>query len=243
MLEALCPGGTPTTFDGEYDAATTKRSTAAKQALSQHAGQVLSRSSRYVHGRGGPLRGAGYALLVAVVLAIGAVIGVAGGLLLDVPFPAVIAAWIGLGIVWIVLAVVWRKERLPLTSEGRDVVARTGAFHRFLEEVHADRLEFAAGQETVGTTHPAVAMLPYAMVLGLAASWLERFEPLLVEAARSGQAGAASDPGAWYLHRTSLLAATAAHGSTTTAPTSSGGGSFGGGGAGSGGGGGGGGSW
>lgn len=242
-LEALCPGGAPITFDGEYDPTATKRTTLAKDALQTHVKRVLSPDSRYVHREGGALHGGGYVLLVALVLAVGAAVGTVGGRLLGVPRPAVVAAWIGLGVAWLALAFLWRKERLPLTSEGRDVVARTEAFRTFLAEVHADRLEFAAGQQEVGTTHPAVAMLPYAMVLGLADSWLGRFEPLLEAAARDGRAGAASDPGAWYLHRASYLAATSSISSSTTAPSSSGGSGGAGGGAGSGGGGGGGGSW
>jgi uncharacterized membrane protein YgcG len=243
-LDALCPRGAPITFDGEYDADTTERANGASAAVAGHAGGVLDEGSRYIHSRGGLLRGSGYVVLVLAVLLVGAVVGLAGIALLAVPVAAVVAAWVGLGVAWFVLAWLWRKERLPLTSEGRDAVERTAAFRRFLSEVHGDRLAFAASRREVGTTHPAVAMLPYAMVLGLADSWLERFEPLLVEAARNGEAGAARDPDAWYLHRGTLAAAAVTYGSTTTAPSSSsGGGSFGGGGAGSGGGGGGGGSW
>jgi hypothetical protein len=240
-LEALCPGGRPTTFGDSYDPATATRSSAATRAVAAHARGLLDHGSAYVHEAGGVLRSTGgYALLVVVVLAVGGVVGLVGAPLLDVPFPALVTAWIGLAVAWALLALVWRKERLPLTSEGRDVIARAGTFRTFLQEVHADRLTFAASRQEVGTTHPAVAMLPYAMALGLADSWLERFEPLLVEAARSGRAGSTSSPDAWYLHRSTFVAATAAHSTTITDPSSS---SSGGGGAGSGGGGGGGGSW
>ncbi len=243
-LEALCPGGRPITFDGEYDETTSDRSDAALQVLSQHSRGTFHDDERFLHTGGGILRGGGYVLFVLLVLAVGVAVGLASLAVLDVPLLAVVVAWVGLAVTWLTLALMWGRERLPLTSEGRDLMARSGAFKHFLEEVHADRLEFAAGQEGIGTAHPAVALLPYAMVFGLADSWLERFEPLMVEATQRGQAGGVG-PDPWFAHPATLAAVTASHSASTTAPSDSsgGGGSFGGGGAGSGGGGGGGGSW
>lgn len=243
-MEALCPGGASLTYDGEYDAETSKRSTAATSALRRHARGILGFRSRYTHERGGALRGAGYPLAILLVAVVAGLGGALTARLLGLGPAVVTVAGVALALAWIALALVWRHERLPLTSEGRDAIARARAFRTFLAEVHADRLEFAAGRSDVGTTHPAVALLPYAVSLGLADSWHERFEPLMTEAARSGRAGGTGSADTWYLHQGAYVGALAAHQSSITAPSSSSsGGSFGGGGAGSGGGGGGGGSW
>jgi hypothetical protein len=240
-LETLMPQGAPITFDGEYDATTSKRSSGATSQLTAHAGQLLRPGSRYVHTGGGALRGWGYLVGIALTLLIGAGVCVAATLLFGVPAAAVVVGALGLGVAWVLLALVWRLERRPLTSEGRDVIARTDAFDRFLREVHADRLEYAGGRDDIEVTHPAVALLPYAVVLGHGPSWLARFEPVLVEAARSGRAGGVSGTDTWFLHPTTFAAASTLHSSSITDPSASS--SGGGGGAGSGGGGGGGGSW
>ncbi len=241
-LDQLMPGGSPIVFDGEYDAATSRRSSSATSSLTAHANAVFQPGSRYVHGEGGALRGGGYVLGIVATLVVGGLVGLAAMLLFGVPTAAVAAAWIALPVAWVLLALVWRLERRPLTSEGRDVIARTRAFEHFLTEVHADRLDFAGSRADIGVTHPAVALLPYAVVLGLGASWLERFEPVLTEAAARGQAGGVSGTDTWFLHPTSFAAASTLHSASITNPASSSGGG-GGGGAGSGGGGGGGGSW
>lgn len=122
------------------------------------------------------------------------------------------------------------------------MIARTKAFRTFLEEVHGDRLEFAAGRQQYDQHHPAIALLPYAMALGLAESWYFRFEPVLTELAQRG-AVPSSGVHPWWAYGAGFAAVRTSYSGSTTAPSSSGsGGSFGGGGAGSGGGGGGG-SW
>jgi uncharacterized membrane protein YgcG len=239
-LEALMPRGAPITFDGTYDAPTSQRSSGATAALTRHAGQLFRPGSRYIHTGGGALRGAGYPLAIVLVVVVGLVVGLIATAVFGVPRVAVVVGSIALGVAWVLLALIWRLERRPLTSEGRDVIARTRAFDRFLREVHADRLEYAGGRTDIEVTHPAVALLPYAVVLGHGRSWLERFEPVLVEAARSGRAGGVTGTDTWFLHPASFAAASTLHSSSVTAPSSSSGG---GGGAGSGGGGGGGGSW
>jgi hypothetical protein len=239
-LDTLMPNGSPITFDGEYDATTSQRSSGGTSQLTSHAGRLLRPGSRYVHTGGGALRSWGYGLGVALTVALGVVVGLAATLLFGVPAVAIAVGGVALVIAWVVLALLWRLERRPLTSEGRDVIARTRAFDRFLREVHADRLEYAGGRDDIEVTHPAVALLPYAVVLGLGPSWLDRFEPVLVEAARSGRAGGVSATDTWFLHPASFAAASTLHSSSITDPSSS---SSGGGGAGSGGGGGGGGSW
>lgn len=238
-LEALMPEGDPITFTGSYDAKTSTRSSEATTTLSGHARRLLQPGSPYVHEGGDHLRGGSYAIRIAGAVAFGLVVGAAAVRLFAVPVAAVVVGGIALLGVWSLLAMVWRLERRPLTSEGRDVIARTDAFDRFLREVHADRLEYAGGRDDIEVTHPAVALLPYAIVLGHGDSWLERFEPVLVEAARTGRAGGVSGTDTWFLHPASFAAASTLHSSTVTSPSSSGGG----GGAGSGGGGGGGGSW
>lgn len=241
-LEALMPKGDPITFTGSYDATTSSRSGSATAALSGHARKLLQPGSLYVHEGGAHLRGGGYALRIAGAIGLGALVATAAGLLFGVPLAALIVGGVGLLVAWTLLSLIWRLERQPLTSEGRDVIARTAAFDRFLREVHADRLEFAGGRDDIEVTHPAVALLPYAIVLGHGRSWLERFEPVLVDAARSGHAGGVSGTDTWFLHPASFAAASSLHSSTVTNPSSSSSGG-GGGGAGSGGGGGGGGSW
>ncbi|WP_052665162.1 DUF2207 family protein [Nitriliruptor alkaliphilus] len=241
MLEGLCPGGTPLTFRDKYAPETAKRSGAALGALGRHVMGILGGRSRYTHRRGGALRGNGYSLLVLLSLVLGWMVAVAGARLLGVGLSLAVVAVVALVVTWIGLATVWRHERLPLTSEGRDAIARARAFRSYLAEVHADRLEFAASQAEIGTTHPAVALLPYAISLGLADSWHARFEPLMQSAAQDGRAGATS-ANTWYVHRTAYTGAVAAQTRSVTAPSSSSSGG-GGGGSGSGGGGGGGGSW
>jgi uncharacterized membrane protein YgcG len=172
---------------------------------------------------------------------------------LGASWAAALLAPLAMGTLWGVLTVLWRPQRRPLTSAGRDVLARTTAFRRFVAEVHADPLTFAAEAGT-SHQHPAVALLPYAVVLGLADSWYARFEPLMTRLV----ADAAGDVDAWWLHQATYAPIVASyHGalvnpaqsSTSDSTTSSGptldvgGGNFGGGGAGSGGGGGGGSSW
>ncbi|MEX1178880.1 MAG: DUF2207 domain-containing protein [Nitriliruptor sp.] len=240
-LDRLMPHAEPIVFDGEYDATTSRRSSEATSRLAAHAGELFEPGSRYVHTDGGRLRGGGYVLGILATLAFAALVAVAAITLGGLPPVAVVVGGSALGLAWLVLALIWRLERRPLTSEGRDVVARSRAFDRFLREVHADRLDFAGGRDDIGVTHPAVALLPYAVVLGHGASWLERFEPVLVEAARSGRAGGVTGTDTWFLYTSSFAAASTLHSSSITDPASSSAG--GGGGAGSGGGGGGGGSW
>ncbi|MBS3939555.1 MAG: DUF2207 domain-containing protein [Actinobacteria bacterium] len=231
-------------FDGVYDADTTKRASAASGALKSHGGWLHSTESPLTHTGARWLRGGTFAVWIALCLALGAVIGVAGTRLLQLSLVVPVVIWVCLGVSWILLSFVWRPQRLPLTSVGRDVIARTRAFREFLEQVHGDRLEFAAGRETYDQHHPALSLLPFAMALGLADSWYRRFEPVLAELARQG-AVPTSGPYPWWAYGAGYGAVRTSYSSSTTSPSSSGGsgGSFGGGGAGSGGGGGGGGSW
>lgn len=231
-------------FDGTYDADTTQRASAAGAALGTHGSWLLSKDSPLTHTGAGWLRGGAYAAWIVLCLLLGLVIGGAGTMLLQLSLAVPVTIWICLGVSWLLLSFVWRPQRLPLTSLGRDVIARTRAFREFLEQVHADRLEFAAGRDVYDQHHPALSLLPYAMALGLADSWYLRFEPVLTELA---QQGAVPTSGAypWWAYGAGFSAVRTSYSSSTTSPSSSGGsgGSFGGGGAGSGGGGGGGGSW
>lgn len=230
-------------FDGTYDAATTKRATAAAAALAAHGDWLLGIDSPLTHTGARWLRGGAFAAWVALCLLLGLVIGAAGAATLGLSFLVPVVIWVCLGVGWILLSFVWRPQRLPLTSLGRDVTARTRAFRAFLEQVHADRIEFASMRLHYHHRHPALALLPYAMALGLAESWYLRFEPVLTELAQRG-AVPTSGTHPWWAYGAGYGAVRSSYSSTTTSPSSSGsGGSFGGGGAGSGGGGGGGGSW
>jgi len=243
FVEALLGADGRREFDGEYDKATAKHATRARSVLTKHGNWLLGRKSPLIHQSGRWLRGGAFVGWVLFAMLVGAVLGTVVTIVTGL-FPVVPAiAAVVLGLLWLGVSLLWRRHRLPLTSEGRDVLARTQAFRHFLAEVHADRLEFAAGQERYDQTHPALALLPYAMALGLADSWYARFEPLLTELARSGRTpSGGADP--WYVHRSTFGAVGSSYAASVTSPSSSSGsGSFGGGGAGSGGGGGGGRSW
>jgi uncharacterized membrane protein YgcG len=243
FLRTLLPGRASVRFDGEYDPDTAQRTQSATNELIRQADQVFA-DNGLEHGRAPLLRSLWFKallalgmLLVTVVLAL----TVARVLALPVGVVAAIAALVvgaaALG------RVIWRHERLPLNSEGRDTVAQAEAFREFLRTVESEQLEWAADQPVISHHHPAVSLLPYAIVLGLADSWYGRFGSLIRELALAGAAGGAAAGAVWWTSRSSFDGVAASRSGTMTDPSSSGGGSFGGGGGGSGGGGGGGGSW
>jgi hypothetical protein len=243
LLQALLPGGTPARLDGSYDKDTATRVGSATNLAAVRAARVFAEHG-YLHERGVWLRSWGKVLLVLgwlgwVFLATAATTATVG-----LPVPAAVAVAVVVASGWAGVRWLWREHRLPLTSEGRDVVAQTRAFREYLASVEAPQLEWAAGQPGIDHQHPAVSLLPYAIAFGLADSWYDRFGPLLRElAVTAGTAGAAGGA-AWWASASGYGGVRAARAGTVTAPSSSsGGGSFGGGGGGSGGGGGGGGSW
>lgn len=227
-------------FDGEYDPDTSKRVEAASRVLDEHAEELRRPGGGLVHDRGMALRGwrggvvGALAIVASFALAWGAsqLLGLAWYLAL--PVLGVVA------VAWVLLASVWRYQRQAFTSYGRDLSRRTRAFRHFLAEVHRDRLAVDA---ELGTPlrHPIVAMLPFAVALGLGDSWYERFAPVLSEVSATDPSMGAAGGVPWWGYAAGFAGVRTAQSGSTTSP-SSGGGAVGGG-AGSGAGGGGGGSW
>jgi hypothetical protein len=243
FLRTLLPGRAPIRFDGEYDADTAKRTQAATNELVRQATDVFA-GHGLEHDRAPLLRSLWFKALLALGMLL-VTVGLATLLARVLVLPVgVVAAIAGLVVGGAALArVIWRHERLPLNSEGRDTVAQAKAFREFLRTVEAEQLEWAADQPVISHHHPALSLLPYAIVLGLADSWYRRFGSLIRELAVAAAAGGAAAGATWWVSQSSFHGVAASRSGTTTAPSSSGGGSFGGGGGGSGGGGGGGGSW
>ncbi len=237
LLSTLLPNGTPARFDGEYDPDVAKRASAATALLHRRAYDVFRRHG-YEHDRARWLRsplikGLAYLGLLGA-LALGTLVATA---VLPLAFGAAAVVAGLVFVAWLVVRGIWRHHRLPLNSAGRDAVGKARAFREFLATVEADQLEWAADQPGIDHHHPAVSLLPYAVVLGLADSWYDRFGPLLRELAASAGAGAATGT-TWWASSSGYQGVRTSSSGTTTSPSSSGGG-----GGGSGGGGGGGGSW
>jgi uncharacterized membrane protein YgcG len=242
FLRTLLPGRASLRFDGEYDKDASTRTQTATHELVRQARSVFA-DHGYEHDRGRSLRAAGNrALLAFAALVLLALLGLLLDIVLPIPGGAVagIAGLVVAG--WVLTRAVWRHERLPLNSEGRDAVGQARSFEEFLRTVESEQLEWAADQPAISHHHPAVSLLPYAIVLGLADSWYRRFGSVIEELAAAGVAGGAAAGTTWWATQGGFRSASQARSGTTTAPSSSGG-SFGGGGGGSGGGGGGGGSW
>jgi hypothetical protein len=244
FLRTLLPGRASIRFDGDYDADTAQRTQSATNELIRQASDVFA-DNGLEHDRAPLLRNPWFLALLALgmlLLTVGLALIVARVLVLPVAVTAIIAGLVVVGAALVRL--LWRHERLPLNSEGRDTIAQAESFREFLRTVEAEQLEWAADQPMISHHHPAVSLLPYAIVLGLADSWYARFGSLLRELAVAGAAGGAAAGATWWVSQSSFRGvAESRSGSLTDPSSSSGGGSFGGGGGGSGGGGGGGGSW
>lgn len=237
VVDTLLP--TPVTFTGRYDPVVSERMGALERQLMRRAHGVFAARGLTHRGRGlvgaGATRAAAAAATVASLIALAAL---AGRVL---PLGAGVRAAIGVGAVatWLGLRWLWRAALLPLTSEGRAVAAEAAGFARFLEGVEAERIDWAAGRPGIDHHHPALSLLPYAVALGMAPSWYERFGPTIAALVADDPAlRTATGGGTWWTTPRALAAATAVQRATSTAPSSRSGG-----GAGSGGGGGGGGSW
>lgn len=239
IIEALLPMGSPLRFDGSYDAAVASRVGAVQSVLNRRAGEVYE-SNGLIHEAGGLMARTGFRGLVVFLLLLYAAGLVFLTWLLTPLHPFSAGVIVGLVVLaWAIIRHEWRHHRLPLNSEGRDAGAQARSFETFVRTVEGEQLQWAAGQPRIDHHHPALSLLPYAVALGLADSWYQRFEGVLAQLAAAGAVGAAG-ASTWYLHRQSFSDVSRAQSGTTTAPSSSGGG---GGGGGSGGGGGGGGSW
>lgn len=242
FVDALLGDGGEVVLDGEYDEDVAARVAAATDVLDTRVGELRAPGGDIVHDGASWLRGISGALLTSVAVAVALALGFGVAALTGLPvgLPA-IALFVAVA-AWVALAFTWRYQRQAFTSYGRDLSARTRAFRHFLTEVHRDRLAFAAERGT-DLHHPAVALLPYAVALGLADSWYDRFAPVLAELAATDPALAGSAAAVpWWAYAGGFSGLQAAQSGSTTDPSSSSGGAVGGG-AGSGVGGGGGGSW
>lgn len=244
FLRTLLPGRTSVRFDGEYDKDTAERTQSATNQLVQQAQDVFA-DNGLEHDRAQVLRSPWFLALLALGMMLVTVlvtVAVARVLVLPTVVAIVIAFLVVVGAA--LARLLWRHERLPLNSEGRDAIAQAESFREYLRTVEAEQLEWAADQPMISHHHPAISLLPYAIVLGLADSWYGRFGSLIRELALAGAAGGAAAGGVWWMSQSSFNDVGASRSGTMTNPaSSSSGGSFGGGGGGSGGGGGGGGSW
>ncbi len=240
FIDRLVPPGGSTTFGGTYDAAVAKRATRAGDILTKRARHVF-RDNGLEHDGGKALRSAGIkVLLVLAVIVWTWIISASMANFGPLPTAAVVIIVLTVFVGWSLAHAPWAFHRLPLNSKGRDLAAEARAFREFVATVEGDQISWAADQPGIGHTHPALALLPYAIVFGLADSWYERFSEVLASLAVAGAAGAAAGGAAWWTTSSGFSSVRTSQSATTTAPSSGG---SGGGGGGSGGGGGGGGSW
>ncbi len=244
FVSALVPSGT-TVFDGEYDAEVASRVTAAKRPVTERATGVFERFG-FEHDAGGIIGVGWFRALVILGYLIGAA-ALAWVFTSATPLPGPATVIVALVVLagWGLAHLPWAHHRLPLNSAGRDARVQARAFDEFIRTVEGEQLEWAAGKPGIDHHHPAITLLPYAIVLGHADSWFDRFESVMRELAVASGDGAGrggttvrSGGAAWWTTAAAFSSVQSSQSGTSTAPSSSGGG-----GGGSGGGGGGGGSW
>lgn len=244
VVNALLPRGAEAVFDGRYDEKLASRVSRAQKILRSRANTVFD-THGFTHDEGGLLASTWFRLVMGAVYVLFAAAMIAL-VIFATPLHPLAAAAIALLVLggWLVISLTWRHHRLPLNSEGRDATAQTRAFEEFIRTVEGDQIEWAAGQPGIDHHHPAISLLPYAIALGLADSWFDRFSSVMQEltARAPSSHGAGTAAAAWWASQSMFSNVRSSHSGTTTAPSSSGS-SGGGGGGGSGGGGGGGGSW
>lgn len=107
----------------------------------------------------------------------------------------------------------WHGRRVPVTSQGRDLLQQAAAFDEYIRTVEQEELTWAASQQQRDEHHPALTLLPYAIALGRATSWYHRFGGLLLQLAPTEWS---SDPAQVWAYQERLHA-------TMTRPASSGG--------------------
>lgn len=241
FVATLVPTTHPTRFENTYNSAVSSRVSSATAQLTERAKNVF-KDHGFEHSGGRLLRSTGFKVLLAAALTIFALIV---GLIMTgrtaLSFGAAVGVFVLVVLAYLVAHAPWRHHKLPLNSEGRDAVAQARAFREFVRTVEGEQLEWASGQPGISHHHPALSLLPYAIALGLADSWFDRFGGVMQQLAVAAGAGAATGGAYWYTSSSSFDTVKSTHSATTTDPSSSSGG--GGGGGGSGGGGGGGGSW
>lgn len=242
LVHALVPEYGPTVFSGTYDAVVASRVSDVYRRLQQRAADVFA-SHGFEHDESGPFASQLFrfaAFLAFLLFAVAVATLFTSATALPGPATGIVVAVVVVG--WGLAHLPWAHHRKPLNSRGRDAVGQARAFDHFVRTVEGEQLNWAAGQDGINHVHPALSLLPYAIALGHADSWYDRFGPVLEAltraSSRAGTAGTAAG-GAWWASRNSFTAVSSSQSATSTAPSSSG--SSGGGG--SGGGGGGGGSW
>ncbi len=257
LLAALIPEDGATVFDGTYRSEVARRTTDVQKLLTDRAFGVY-RAHGFTHERSGLVGRTAFrvaALLAWVGWAAAAVWAVWSATPLPLGVAVAVAVVVLFG--WALAHAPWSRHRMPLNSQGRHARAQAEAFDRYLRSVEGEQVEWAAGQPGIDHHHPALALLPYAIALGHAQSWYQRFGPLMrslvsVPATSGDGYHASAGAAAWWASNTSFAQVRTTQKATCT-PTSNnddslgygGGGSDagGGGGGGSGGGGGGGSSW
>lgn len=240
VVHTLLPNGTPAVFDGTYDKTVASRVNRTKHVLAGRRKSVFD-THGFRHDQGGLLAETWFRVIM-FGLYLGFAAAVIAAVTTATPLLPLAGGVVGVLVLvgWGIIAAVWQHQRLPLNSEGRDATEQARSFEEFIRTVEGDELEWAAGQPGIDHHHPAISLLPYAIALGLADSWYERFSSVMQELAVAAGGGAAAGTAAWWTSQSTFHSVTTAQSGTSTAPSSSSGG---GGGGGSGGGGGGGGSW
>lgn len=242
FLDALLPMDLPLVLTGSYVPASAAAVQRAKDQVRTRVEDVYE-DFGYTHDRGVLLSRSWFRILATLVWLV-----VAGALvaLVSIATPlhplaaSIIAVLVMAG--WGLVKALLRFELLPLNSAGRDMATQARAFARYLLTVEEEQLQWAGGQPGVSHHHPAVALLPYAVALGFAASWFKRFGPLMRQVAAASAAGGGVSNDTWWLHANAIRSFDRTVSDSARAPSSSSSGG-GGGGGGSGGGGGGGRSW
>ncbi len=238
FLDDLLGSGS-VTFADKYDQTVARKVRNASQHLVKRARHVF-RDHGLEHDSGKLLRSTGFKVLAVLamifwIIVLAAVIGsittLPGGAFFGVTALVIVG--------WGLAHLPWAHHRVPLNSAGRDLTAQARSFDEFVRTVESEQLEWAAGQPGIDHLHPAVSLLPYAIVLGHADSWFNRFGSVMAQVAGAAAAGTAAGGTAWWASQRSFSGVRSSQSATSTAPSSSSGG----GGGGSGGGGGGGGSW
>jgi len=181
LVRALVPEDGPTVFSGTYDSSVSARVAATDGRLQQRATDVFE-AHGFEHDDSGPFASGlfrfaaflGFLLFAFITASV-----FASATALPVPATAFIVGVVILG--WVLAHVPWAHHRKPLNSRGRDAVGQARAFDHFVRTVEGEQLEWAAGQPGIDHHHPALSLLPYAIALGHADSWYDRFGPVLQE--------------------------------------------------------------
>ncbi len=210
VADAIVPDGALTILDSTYREEVAGRVNRAKRILTGRRRSVFE-AHGFLHDRGQRLARPGVRQTL-LVLYLGVAVALAWVVSASTELPGGTASAVVLLVLggWAGLALLWREQRRPLNSEGRDAVAQARAFERFLRSVEAEQLRWASSDGNVDHRHPAVRLLPYAIALGLADAWYDRFggvflqlDAVLDKGWSAGMVASAADrrTSAWWLLR------------------------------------------